>query len=538
MPQPLSIRSHTPADWLLRAAVILSLAAAAYVCFLHQRIIVKPGPMEYREGAIVATTHLLLQGKNPYALENLPVYTNVYGVFYNLVVLPFAMLFGNGFTVHRVASGVFLLASVAILFKTLRAIPLPRGLAVIAAVLFYADLAARISSSTESYSIPSNAISRPDSLGMLMFLGSVLLPWRCNFSHRAMLAACVLGVLTFFTKPYFVIGVPIVTAYLFFFRSKSLGLLYGVLFLALLGSAVAIVNWWGECFYLITVKVNQRSIQPNVGHLYKQIREYVTCVPGLTILLATAVVSGIRRVVRVFRIHGVDLRHLGTVRPFDAPLFKLPVDFVWFVLFCVTALFLWRLGQHVGNAMVYLYQIITPFVLLAVFRHLRIARRRTVLVAGLILLDCILLVTRGLPAPPARHDEVWQKWQDLIADKKDVYVAPPLTVFALQQGKEIYDSSMSEYFVYFAMLYPETEFDRRVIAHYDEFRERMKAKVRREEFDLIVLPLASDSPMFTTIRRPLVFEHYRPVGKMPFPIDWGPNYSGWIFEPVGKPEPQ
>src|SRR5688572_6207305 len=94
---------------LLRAALVVALAIIAYVLYLQYRIITAPGPMEYREGAIVATNAILMRGGDPYAIENLPVYMNTYGVGYNLVVLPFARMFGVGFATHRAVSVAMLM---------------------------------------------------------------------------------------------------------------------------------------------------------------------------------------------------------------------------------------------------------------------------------------------------------------------------------------------------------------------------------------------------------------------------------------------
>ena len=62
----------------------------------------------------------LLEGRNPYALAELPASTNAYGIVYHLVVLPFARLFGNGYTVHRAISAVAIGATCALIYRLLR----------------------------------------------------------------------------------------------------------------------------------------------------------------------------------------------------------------------------------------------------------------------------------------------------------------------------------------------------------------------------------------------------------------------------------
>src|SRR5262245_27573912 len=75
---------------------LLAISAAgvfgAWLFLMHLRMIVSPAPQEMREGAVVWITRLLLEGRNPYDVAELPASTNVYGIFYHLAVLPIAWL--------------------------------------------------------------------------------------------------------------------------------------------------------------------------------------------------------------------------------------------------------------------------------------------------------------------------------------------------------------------------------------------------------------------------------------------------------------
>src|SRR4051812_16682294 len=94
------------AERLTRVALLAGVALIAWLAVLHLRMLVSPAPQEMREGGELWITQLLLQGRNPYALAELPAGADVYGIFYNAVVLPFAALFANSFAVHRLVSGV------------------------------------------------------------------------------------------------------------------------------------------------------------------------------------------------------------------------------------------------------------------------------------------------------------------------------------------------------------------------------------------------------------------------------------------------
>ena len=61
------------------AAGAMGIAApmAGWLFLLHLRMILSPAPQEMREGAVVWITRLLLEGRNPYALEELPASTKI-----------------------------------------------------------------------------------------------------------------------------------------------------------------------------------------------------------------------------------------------------------------------------------------------------------------------------------------------------------------------------------------------------------------------------------------------------------------------------
>ena len=166
--------------WLTGVAAVLSATVALYIgAYLQPKVVGHPVPLEYREGAVVIATELLLKGQDAYALENQPSFTNVYGPFYNLTVAPFAAMWGNGFFVHRAINVVYVLAGCGLLLWTMTRLGVSRWVAFTAAVLLYADLAARVADMVP-YAMPFSLIARPDALGMLLFLVSVLL---CAFVH-------------------------------------------------------------------------------------------------------------------------------------------------------------------------------------------------------------------------------------------------------------------------------------------------------------------------------------------------------------------
>ena len=521
--------------WL---AAALAVVAAGYVLYFHYRVIVHTGPIEYREGAIVITTDLLLHGGDPYALKNLPTYTNVYGILFNWTVLPVAQIVGNGFVVHRAVNAVFVLGALALILVTLRRMRVGLWLAGVAVVMLYADLAARMAVTPSAIGTPTSTMARPDALGMLLFLASVLIPWRYRFSHRSMLAGCILAVLAFFAKPYFVIGLPLVAAYVFLFKSKSRGLIWSGVFLALFGGAFAFACLRHDSYYEVMVKANAHSFQPKASHLWAQLWVYLTATPGTFVLLFAAVAIEIARVQRTLRINGVNVRKLGAILPLNGPLFAMPVDYLWYLLIACGVIVFGRLGWHVGSAMSYFYQLFTPFVLLVVYRSLRRWGRFQSVAVGLILLDLVLLLSCGLSPAPVNDPQGWAEWRTIIAASQRPYVGAPLAWIAAEQGKPIQDNGMSEFYVFFALPYPATPFEQQMVEDYAQRRRDLAQAVREQQFDVILYPLASGTPCYSLVKDSLVKEYYRESRRVEIPMAWSPDIEGAIFVPKHAPTTQ
>ena len=91
--------SQPPVDHpMLRVLVFCFWAAiiqmVLHAALLHFTIVHLGGAQEYREGAVVDTTHMILEGVNPYTAEQLPTHTNVYGMTLSALM---AMLSPCGF---------------------------------------------------------------------------------------------------------------------------------------------------------------------------------------------------------------------------------------------------------------------------------------------------------------------------------------------------------------------------------------------------------------------------------------------------------
>jgi hypothetical protein len=168
-PGPISslkaILENQATQWFSRFIFIFGLACFfTWLSIYAITIITTPVPIEYREGAILLSTGYLLQGLNPYALANQPLSMNVYGLGYNLVVLPFAALMGNTLAIHRVISIICLVLSGMIVSQWLMLKGASRLFAFSGSLILFASLL--------FYTTP---VSRPDALGVLLISVSFFL---------------------------------------------------------------------------------------------------------------------------------------------------------------------------------------------------------------------------------------------------------------------------------------------------------------------------------------------------------------------------
>ena len=89
-----SHRRRGPAHVAEAGLAGVCLLVLAWLLYLHGRIVVHPFQGGYLEGAMLNTTGALLAGRNPFAIANGPQDFNQYGILYNLLTTPLALVFG------------------------------------------------------------------------------------------------------------------------------------------------------------------------------------------------------------------------------------------------------------------------------------------------------------------------------------------------------------------------------------------------------------------------------------------------------------
>jgi hypothetical protein len=416
---------------LLASAIALDIVAFIYIW----NVLGLDAPVEYRENAILFTTDLLLAGENPYDIVHQPVFINVYGLAYHWVVLPFAAVWGAGFATHRAVSAFFsVLCAAALGFGLIRT-SVRWPLAVASASLWLIQLVRGLSLS-----------ARPDSLGTFLFFASVLVPSLRRFTRSSLAASALLGILALLAKPYFVLGIPLVGAYVFCFRSKRTAILYFGGSMLALGATLWTMHLFFPYYLTDCFLVHWNVASSDFFHMAGWAYDYALRNWGPLLI---AVTGGLwttlsHRPDRVRRAGGWHARW-QRLRSLDAPLMASSASLMSFALLSNVILVVAWLGPHRGNEVLYYDQLISPFLywVAAVYAStIPKLRAPFLLFVTLALLGWPPAYATRLPVNQAE----WRDVEALISRYPRVYVSAPLAHLARRQGKPVYDTGQSEYF--------------------------------------------------------------------------------------------
>src|SRR5439155_3828837 len=238
--------------------LLLASGFAVYVATWIAVNLVSPFPLEFRENAVLFTADLQNRGESPYALEHRPVFVNVYGIGYYWICYPFTRLFGCSYTVLRLVSSAFILATCGLLTWALRIGGVSWIFAVVGGLFLFTQLGQGLS-----------IVARPDGLGLFLFLASLVIPYRFRFRPSALFFSALLSILGFLTKPYFVLSLGLVWLHLFVFESKSKAIIFGVGSGLGLMASIWVVDLLYECYFTETFFASMASAIHSWAHLRK-----------------------------------------------------------------------------------------------------------------------------------------------------------------------------------------------------------------------------------------------------------------------------
>lgn len=415
-----------------RFIYLLAAGMLTWAISYHFTLITSPIQQEYREGAQVILSRDFIQGVFPYSFASVPLDTNPYGVLYLIISYIPAKLFGSTFLVHRTLSGIFLIASLLILFAVLQKNKVGYSLSIATLSLVYL-----------SFLYGSTPLSRPDALGELLFLAAVFIPYLKKFSYPSLFFSCALLFLILFTKLYFATGFFIVFLYLFIFISKKKAFVYGSLF------SIFFISWISICFLFFDVYINQvigsMAKATNLSNtvLRLQLNFYLVTYMLIFILAITVIIRSYT-CQRNYNQSNSLLNALSSLNltAFNRPLLSAEISYLSFgslITFVLLSL-IW--GRSDGGWMGYFYQLLSPFLLL----RIALLFNNNISQLGAL----IFLVNSGLffglyftSQSALKDDKDWGKIRGLIESHQNIYGSAAVSGILTQSGKQIHDTGLS-----------------------------------------------------------------------------------------------
>jgi len=462
-----------------------------------------PYPLEYREGACLLPTDLLLQGKDPFDLSNNPQSTNIYGIFYNLLVFPLAKIWGPTLLLHRLVTGFFVLACCFIVVAVLRKNKLPWLLSLAGGMTLYPFLL---------FPATGTPLVGPQSLGMFLFLMTFFVPYFYNYSKTSLCISLFLGILAFYSKQYFLLGVPLTASYIFLFKSKNKGILYGTGFLFFFALSVVIANRVMNCYFNNVLFAPYNAVTNicglTVANSISQLNNFYQLQKPLFFLIGIYFI--VQGIVYIKDFKDISFKYFPKIDLFSwkEPLLKWDFDIALYGLIITSLTVYFILGRNNGNYMTYLFQLMSPFFILYIFTCLY--RQLLVTFVGMILIIMTLFsLTSSYSRDFHELDENWKAVESLIATYPNIFASPLLVPLLVKYHRPVYDSGHSEYFhagrdrKLLNIVFPDSpEIENRNMAHWQDVWDMVVHK----KFDLLII-LSDYHPFLPN----MCALYYRPV---------------------------
>lgn len=438
-----------------------------------------PYQFEFREGAAQVLTSFLLNGENPYDFINQPLGLNNYGLGYNVVVLPFAALFGNTLRVHRMVSVLFSFSSALIgawaVYKARRSFSLALLCGAFVLVGFIGQ---------------GGIGSSPSSMGTFLFIIAVFSPFPRSFDNASLILSVLFSIMVFYTKAYFILAFGIVAFYLFLFISKKKGAIYTLLFLMLMVISFVAMRLSFPLYFINTLAGNISYTSRSFENLYSQlIQLFYYFYPVLALTVIVLVADFIKKKKEPSDSKAADF--FFNFSNWDQPLVRVAPNYFLYSFACVLLAFVFILGPHTGNYMNYAYQMLVPTFLFWFFQKFEFKKISGIFFALLILFNLFYWEKTLLnPRMLEQGNSVeWKKLYAYLEPSMNILNSPTITSKLVELGLKPADSGLTIYY-YFIKPYPDNPW---LGPPYDEFyndgleyTKFINDSIEKQKFDLIV----------------------------------------------------
>ena len=512
------IKSNTQ-GWILSKVLLLGGAWISILWSVYFAVVTIsiPYPIEFREGAAQVMTDFLLSGNNPFVFENQPLAMNNYGLGYNLIVLPFAWLFGNTLLVHRLVTFLFVLLSAATGFIVIHTVRRELAPASTCAAFIMIGLIAH-----------GGIGAFPSALGTFLFLMTLVIPFFRGFDPPSLLLSILFSIAAFYSKAYFIVGFGIVASYLFLFASKKTGLLYSVVFSILFAISILVVRLAFPLYFIDTLIGNISNGERSSTHLFSQLRQLLIYFsPVLLSLFLFAFEARIPKRSLESKLKRRDREQL-----------PMGVSAAYFLYSSVCALlaFIVILGPHIGNYLNYAYQLIIPVFFCWFFLKFDPRNQTGLLIAATVVFN-LFFWGRSTLAPHMLEQKDSQDWASLysqIRSSSNILNSPVVTSAVVELGLHPLDSGQTSYF-YEVNPYPNLTV---LGPSYDAFRADglkyvrfIDNSIQKQRYDLIL----TTQEKSTFYHAKLIKKFYAPVAEIKVDMpQTGQQWTVLLWKPIRK----
>ncbi|MCP4951565.1 MAG: hypothetical protein GY922_06920 [Proteobacteria bacterium] len=448
----------------------------------HINIISHELPLDYQEASMLEITSTIADGANPFSLESQPVHISLYPVLYNIVVAPISKILGNTLWLHRLVSAIFIIATCALCYILCRRASATRTDSLAAATILYAGLL--------YYSTP---IASPNSLGLFLFLSATCIPWLFRFSSRSLAVSIALGILAFYTKQYFLMSLGYVALFLFLADSKKRGIYFGFLSLLTLLLSMTLVHYTSP-YYLdntfFAVASAGKYVTSNNAAV-RQFSAYFTIYYPIFAILVLAAYTKYRAAAEIRAHQGSKPSSNKLINWLDwnKPLFSKNTGFIGLCCLCSIGINAFVLARNPGNYLTYLFQLISPFLLIGTFGYVSGITKRRWLISAL---ACLAMYNSYsiLPNDFSVNEKNWGKVRSEIAAANNIYASTLVLREVMDKEGPIYHNGHTPYFLWakdkpaflVKSIHEET-----IPQIWQRHRERINTELKNQSIDLVLL---------------------------------------------------
>ena len=208
----------------------------------------------------------------------------------------------------------------------------------------------------------------------------------------------------------------------------------------------------------------------------------------------------------------------ANARRMPAALKSLVSNFYLFCFVWTVAVIYFKLGRHGGSWLGYLFHLITPFLLILTALSVRGLPRWRFLFSALIIFNFFTITVDHSFAKHLKRlnsePKEWNVIESLVASHQNIFNSPAITGMLVEHHRQVYDSGQSDVFKIGAyrnsFLKHFSRPDGRITARYYAYLFEIMEKVKRKEFDAIIIT-RNYAPMMSGD----LLNYYRYIGTIP-----------------------